>query len=50
MIDGKITEFIDQLCYGQELVFVYKGKKYFVQGWWNDDRTLATMVLISDGR
>ena len=45
MIDGKITEFVDQLYYGQELVFLYKGKKFFVQGWWNDDRTMATMVL-----
>ena len=29
MIDGKITEFVDQLYYGQELVFLYKGKKLY---------------------
>ena len=45
MIDGKLTEFIDQLYYGQEIVFLYRGIKYFIQGWWNDDRSIATMVL-----
>ena len=45
MIDGNITEFIDQLYYGQEIVFSYKGRKYFIQGWWNDDKSETTMVL-----
>ena len=45
MIDGNITEFIDQLYYGQEIIFIYKEKKYFIQGWWSDDKNKATMVL-----
>lgn len=45
MIDGNITEFIDQLYYGQEIVFIYHEKKYFVQGWWSDDKSEATIVL-----
>lgn len=45
MIDGNITEFIDQLYYGQEIVFIYKGKKYFIQGWWSEDKSETTMVL-----
>ena len=45
MINGNITEFIDQLYYGQELVFIFKEKKYFIQGWWNDDHSQTTMVL-----
>ncbi|MBQ9046522.1 MAG: hypothetical protein IJ120_01365 [Solobacterium sp.] len=45
MIGGNYTEFIDLLTYGEELVFIYKEKKYFLQGWWNDDKTQATMVL-----
>lgn len=45
MIDGKYTEFVDLLSYGEELVFIYKDKKYFLQGWWNDENTQATMVL-----
>ncbi len=43
MINGNFTEFIDQLYYGQELVFTYEGRKYFIQGWWTDN--VATMVL-----
>lgn len=43
MINGSITEFIDKLYYGQELVFAYKKRKYFIQGWWKDN--VATMVL-----
>ena len=45
MIDGKYTEFVDLLSYGEELVFIYKEQKYFLQGWWNDEKTQATMVL-----
>lgn len=48
MINGNITEFIDQLYYGQELVFSYNNKKYFIQGWWSDDKTEATMVLTDE--
>jgi len=45
MIDGKLTDFIDSLYYGQEMVFMYQDVKYFIQGWWNDDTTIATLVL-----
>ena len=45
MIGGNISEFIDQLYYGQEIVFIYNGKRYFIQGWWSDDKTTATLVL-----
>jgi hypothetical protein len=45
MINGKVSDFVDQLYYGQELVFLYGGKKYFIQGWWSEDRTIATLVL-----
>ena len=45
MIDGNITEFINQLYYGQESVFIFRGKKFFVQGWWSDDKSETTMVL-----
>ena len=43
MINGNLTEFIDQLYYGQELVFTYEDRKYFIQGWWANN--VATMVL-----
>lgn len=45
MIDGKMTEFVDQLYNGQEIVFLFKGKKYFIQGWWDETGSTATMAL-----
>ena len=45
MINGNITEFIDLLSYGEELVFTYREQKYFLQGWWDKDNSQATMVL-----
>ena len=49
MINGDITEFIDKLYYGEELLFEYDGKEYFLQGWTNS--LDATMVLdIHDGK
>lgn len=45
MINGKLTDFVDSLYYGQEMVFIYQDVKYFVQGWWSDDKSTATLVL-----
>ena len=45
MIGGNITEFIDKLYFGQELVFVYKETQYFIQGWWEESNSAAVMVL-----
>ena len=33
MINGNISEFVDNLYYGTEMYFTYNNKKYFVQGW-----------------
>ncbi|MBQ3822427.1 MAG: hypothetical protein II807_05205, partial [Thermoguttaceae bacterium] len=43
MKNGDIKEFLDLLYLGQELVFVFHGQKFFIQGWWKDDK--ARMVL-----
>ena len=43
MKNGEIKDFMDQLYYGEELVFEYDGTKYFLQGWTEND--LCTMVL-----
>ena len=32
MINGNVNEFVDHIYYGDELIFSYKGKKYFLQG------------------
>ena len=33
MINGDVNEFIDGLYYGDERIFLYHGKKYFIQGY-----------------
>ena len=33
MINGDVNEFVDGLYYGDERAFVYKGQKFFIQGW-----------------
>lgn len=49
MINGDITEFVDKLYYGEELLFEYDGKEYFLQGWTNPSE--AIMVIdIQDGK
>ncbi|MDO4459315.1 MAG: hypothetical protein Q4C42_04390 [Clostridia bacterium] len=36
MINGNINEFMDKLWDGEELIYVYNGKKYFSQGYSTD--------------
>lgn len=45
MKNGKITDFIDHLFLGEEMVFEYGNKKYFIQGWWSEDKSVATLML-----
>jgi len=45
MINGNIVEFIDKLYYGEELVFTYRNRKYFLQGFYIDDLKTAIMQL-----
>ena len=33
MINGNINEFTDKLWSGEELIYIYNGKKYFSQGY-----------------
>ena len=36
MIDGDVKEFVDNLYYGSEMYFLFRGKKYFIQGWYKE--------------
>ena len=45
MINSRYSEFLDKLYYGEEIVFVYQGKKYFIQGYYSADLSVATMEL-----
>ena len=33
MINGNVNEFVDGLYYGDERWFMFRGVKYFIQGW-----------------
>ena len=36
MIDGNVNEFADMLSRGAELWFMFRGEKFFFQGWLED--------------
>ncbi|MCL2046044.1 MAG: hypothetical protein FWG88_06625 [Oscillospiraceae bacterium] len=38
MINGNVNEFLDTLSTGQELVFAYKNRKLFLQGWYENGK------------
>lgn len=38
MINGDINDFIEKLTYGDEIIFTYHGKKYFIQGFETDGK------------
>lgn len=38
MKNGDVLEFVDHIYYGDELWFLYKKKKYFLEGWPNNGR------------
>lgn len=51
MINGNITDFLEHLYLGEEIVFEYGNKKYFIQGWQAEDGSGATMSLdLVDGQ
>ncbi|MBR1747699.1 MAG: hypothetical protein IJ735_05775 [Clostridia bacterium] len=33
MINGNVNEFVDGLYYGDERWFLFRNRKYFIQGW-----------------
>lgn len=39
MKNGNVYEFVDHIHYGDELWFLYRGKKYFLEGWGNEGKT-----------
>ena len=44
MINGDVNEFVDRIHYGDELVFLYRGKKYFLQGFLEEDGKCTTYL------
>ncbi len=41
MLNGDINDFLDDMAYGYELVFVFRGKKFFLEGMSNEERKLT---------
>ncbi len=46
MIDGNPNEFIDGLHYGDERFFLFRGRKYFIQGYSEKGRRILEMFTI----
>lgn len=46
MINGDAREFIDGLYYGDERFFLYNGKKYFVQGYYDSSTNEKPMLEV----
>lgn len=43
MKNGNISDFIEGIHYGKEILFLYHDKQFFIQGWW--DNNIAHLVL-----
>ncbi len=48
MINGNANEFIDGLYYGDERFFIYNQKKYFIEGWTENDKLMLILYIIED--
>ena len=46
MINGDAREFIDGLHYGDERFFLYNGKKYFIQGYYDSSTNEKPMLEV----
>lgn len=44
MLNGDVTEFVDRIHYGDELIFMYNGQKFFLQGFLEDDGICTTYL------
>ena len=45
MINGNIDEFMDKLWSGEELIYLYNGKKYISQGYIKDDKYIFELQM-----
>jgi hypothetical protein len=44
MINGDIDIFIDTIHYGQDIYLAYSGKKFLIDGWWENGIYTLRMV------
>ena len=48
MKNGDVREFVDHIHYGDELWFLYDGKKYFLEGWTNNSSLDLCLYEMTD--
>ena len=48
MKNGNVREFVAHIYYGDELWFIYDGKRYFLEGWTNNDILELCLYEMSD--
>lgn len=46
MINGNVREFIDGLHYGDERFFIYDKCKYFIQGYFINEKPLLELYIL----
>lgn len=46
MKNGDINDFLERITWGDELVFMYRGKKYFLEGLPDDNGVLITYLWV----
>lgn len=45
MINGDLNIFLDLMKRGEELIFTYRGQKFFLEGWYDEKTELASLSL-----
>ena len=48
MKNGDVREFVNHIHYGDELWFLYEGKKYFLEGWTNNSSLDLCLYEMAD--
>ena len=48
MKNGDINDFLERITWGDELVFMYRGKKYFLEGLPDDNGVLITYLWVCE--
>ena len=46
MINGSAEEFIKWLHYGDERFFLYNGNKYFIQGYFKENKPMLELYIL----
>ena len=48
-MNADVRDFVDRIHYGDELVFMYRGQKFFLEGLFQDDNKFTTYIWVGKG-